>query len=100
MPQINQHRRLQCENFAATLRLGEGRHELIISVARDDRGVPREVCFVGRGKIGQGLDDLLTELGIMVSRTLQGREPNGGEREGVWKSLSEDWTEIGWKPSL
>lgn len=55
------------------------RHDLAICVARDDGLTPREVCFVGRGRIGQGLDLMLVDLGIAISRALQDRDPATGE---------------------
>jgi hypothetical protein len=33
---------------------------------------------VGRGKIAHGLDDMLRELGIQLSRIIQGRDPDTG----------------------
>ena len=59
--------------------IGEG-HHLKVSLAYDkDTGTLREVVFVGRGKSGHGLDDMLSELGIKLSRIIQGRDPESGE---------------------
>lgn len=81
-------RRLASENYHAVLMLsgrdpesGEptlGQHHLDITVgfARD---IPVEVAFTGRGKIGHGLDQILIDLGIAVSRAIQGRDPQTGE---------------------
>ncbi len=80
-------RRLVTETYDAMV---EG-HALQISVARDAPprrdpatgtlvlGQPVEVVFVSRGKIGQGMDLLLSNLGIAISRAIQGRDPNTGE---------------------
>jgi hypothetical protein len=38
----------------------------------------REINFVGRGKIGHGVDAMLHELGIKLSRAIQGRNPDTG----------------------
>jgi hypothetical protein len=77
MPKLNQHRRLRCENVDLTL--GDGGHKLEVSLAYDSNNVLRELVFVGRGKIGHGIDALLHELGIKVSRIIQGRHPETGE---------------------
>ena len=52
---------------------GEQTFDLMVS----DCG--REVAFVGRGKIGHGLDNILQDVGIWISRALQGRDPMTGE---------------------
>lgn len=72
-------RRLPCENVSLVLQLENGKHELDLSLAYGEDGVLRELCFVGRGKIGHGLDLLLHDLGIKVSRAIQGRDPQTGE---------------------
>jgi hypothetical protein len=82
-------RRLASENYHAVLNLpgrdpqsGEatlGQHHLDITVARDSRGRACEIAFTGRGKIGHGLDQILIDLGIAVSRAIQGRDPQTGE---------------------
>lgn len=63
----------------------EGRH-LEISIAHEwqdlltgEYGPIREVVFVGRGKIGQGLDLMLNELSIKLSRAIQSRDHETGE---------------------
>lgn len=38
-----------------------------------------EIGFVGRGKIGSGLDHMLLDLGIGLSRAIQGRHPDTGD---------------------
>lgn len=65
---------------------GSDGHELEISLAYGSQslktgslGPLREVVFVGRGKIGQGLDLMLNELSIKLSRAIQGRDPETGE---------------------
>ena len=72
------HRRLRSETVSLTLKLGNGEHKLDLSMAYDGSGVLREVVFVGRGRIGLGLDDLLRELGPQISRAIQGRNPDTG----------------------
>jgi len=37
-----------------------------------------EVGFVTRGKVGHGVDHILQELGIKLSRAIQGRDPDTG----------------------
>ena len=64
------------------------RHELDVSAFRevdvdpvdgDLRAGPwAEVSFVGRGKIGAGVDLLLQDVGVWVSRLVQGRHPMTG----------------------
>lgn len=57
----------------------DGRHEIDIAIGYIFDGhasVPVEIVFVGRGKIGNGMDLLLTNLGIALSRILQSRDPN------------------------
>lgn len=80
MSAINPARRLRSETFDLTIRLGEGEHRLAVSLcyAQDSYRLT-EIAFVGRGKIGHGLDDMLRELGIQLSRAIQGRDPDTGE---------------------
>jgi hypothetical protein len=68
------HRRLRSETVSLTLRLGELSHNLDVSLAYDQDNVLRELVFVGRGKIGHGMDQLLHELGIQLSRVIQSRD--------------------------
>jgi hypothetical protein len=75
---INPHARLRSETVSLTLRLGRGQHKLDASLAYDVGGILREVAFVGRGKVGHGLDQMLHELGIQLSRAIQGRDPDTG----------------------
>ena len=79
MGQVNAHRRLQSETVSLTLRLREGCHQLDVSFAYDGAGLLREIAFVGRGKIGLGLDEMLRELGIQLSRAIQRRDPDTGQ---------------------
>lgn len=44
---------------------------------------PVELSFVTRGKIGQGIDLLLQDIGIAVSRALQGRDHQSGRELGL-----------------
>jgi hypothetical protein len=72
---INPHRRLNCENVDLKIAVGNGAHHLTVALAYDTKGILREVNFVGRGKIGHGIDQMLHELGIQLSRAIQGRDP-------------------------
>lgn len=74
MPLINPHRRLASDNFDIVV----GGHALTLTVARDKDDVPREIAFIGRGKPGQQLDQMLVDLGIAVSRAIQRRSPETG----------------------
>lgn len=53
-------------------------HEVKLAIMYDENAIPVEMMFVGRGKIGEGMDDMLKELGIKCSRALQGRDPETG----------------------
>ncbi len=53
-------------------------HVFELMVARQD-GVPVEVSYAGRGKVGHGMDLLLQDVGIWTSRALQRRDPMTGE---------------------
>ena len=72
---INKHRRLRSENYDLDVR---GYH-LTATLAYDEADKLRELAFVGRGKVGTGLDPILAELGIQLSRALQSRMPETGE---------------------
>lgn len=63
-----------------THRLSIGGHIFDASLAYDpdDGGRLREVVFVSRGKVGHGLDLLFHDLGIQLSRIIQGRNPETG----------------------
>lgn len=55
-------------------------HELEVSLAyHPTTWELHEIVFVGRGKIGHGLDLILQDLGIKLSRIIQGRDPETGE---------------------
>lgn len=76
-------RRLPGETVSMTLDVaaanGEvAHHKLEMTMAYAD-GILHEISFGGRGKIGQGMDHLLTDLGIKISRALQGRDPDTGD---------------------
>lgn len=75
---INPHRRLQSETYSIELPIGEGYHHIDVSIARDNFGSVREIAFVGRGKAGTHLDQMLLELGIAVSRSIQRRSAETG----------------------
>lgn len=67
-------RRLRSETFSADVE----NHSVSITICRDGGGSVCELQFVGRGKIGHGLDQLLLSLGVAVSRCIGGRDPNTG----------------------
>ena len=54
-------------------------HDLAVSLAYGPNGRLREIVFVSRGRIGHGLDPLFHDLGIKLSRAIQGRNPDTGE---------------------
>lgn len=55
-------------------------HRIHVTIGRDpETGAVRELFFVGRGKSGHGLDAILAELGVKLSRILQGRHAETGE---------------------
>ena len=67
--------RLDAENYTAVV----ADHEIDICIARTRDGIVHEIAFGGRGKIGQGMDTMLTDLGIALSRAIQQRDPTTGE---------------------
>jgi hypothetical protein len=78
-PRLNRHRRLPSETVSIVLELPGGAHRLDVSLCRDARtGELREIVFVGRGKIGSGLDLMLHDLGVKLSRAIQNRHPDTG----------------------
>ena len=72
--------RMPSETFALDLAAGVGpdgeivRHRFDVSLAYHG-GRLHDIIFVTRGKIGQGLDLMFQDLGIQLSRLIQGREP-------------------------
>ena len=86
LPALKPHHfgRFPCENFEFELVGGlnhgvEARHPVTVSVAWDLKGQTRELVIEGRGKIGHGIDLLLHDLSIKVSRILQRRDPETGD---------------------
>jgi hypothetical protein len=78
---VNPHRRLASETFSLRLDVGKGFHLLDVSLAYDENThLLREIAFVGRGKIGHGMDDMLRDLGVKLSRAIQSRDPETGGR--------------------
>ncbi len=71
--------RLRSETTDLRIHVGDGWHDLAVCLAVDDDYRIHELNFVTRGKIGHGLDDMLSELGIQISRVLQGRDPVTGQ---------------------
>lgn len=74
---MNTYSRLRCWNFDFQIKMEQGQHFVTAALAYDRTGHLREINFVGRGKIGQGVDQMLHELGIQLSRAIQGRDPGG-----------------------
>ena len=67
-------RRLRCENYDIILGANEEHegHHLTVSLAYDGASpLLQEVVFVGRGKVGHGIDLMFNELSIKLSRILQ-----------------------------
>lgn len=78
---LNPHRRLFSVTQTITIRQRDGEHKFDISLAYGENdGILREIAFVGRGKSGHGLDGILTDLGIGLSRMIQGRHPETGDK--------------------
>lgn len=76
-------RRMPASTFDITMRqpLPDGTdavHVVTAHLAYED-GKLHEIGFAGRGKIGSGLDHMLLDLGIGLSRAIQGRHPDTGE---------------------
>lgn len=74
-------RRLFSETFSLRVCGGElpggerVAHEIAVSLAYLPDGRLNDVIFVTRGKSGHGIDLLLSDLGIQLSRAIQGRDP-------------------------
>ncbi len=69
--------RFRCETFTLTLPGGnDSEHEFDVSLSYREDGTINDLIFVGRGKIGHGLDLMFNAAGIKISRLLQGRDPN------------------------
>lgn len=76
-------RRLKGETVSLTLEVpaADGttaRHPLDVNLAYAPDGSLHEVSFVGAGKSGHGIQYLLSDLGIKLSRILQDRDPETG----------------------
>jgi hypothetical protein len=77
------HRRIPSATFDITLRTprpDKTVDERVVTahLAYVD-GRLHEIGFVGRGKIGSGLDHMLLDLGVGLSRAIQGRHPDTGD---------------------
>jgi hypothetical protein len=74
-------RRLYSETLDIPLPIERGVHHLTVSFVYDDSEMRalREIAFVRRGKSGGGLDQLFVQLGVMLSRALQRRDPVTGD---------------------
>ena len=60
------------ETISANTRFGK----IIATISyHPETGLPCEFFFTGRGKTGQAVDEILYELGIGLSRALQGKDP-------------------------
>jgi hypothetical protein len=72
-------RRLQCDNLTLRLPAGkDGFHALTVSLVWDESDRLQEIVFVGRGKPGHVLDQMFMDLGVMLSRAIQHRNPHTG----------------------
>jgi len=76
--------RLQAAGYEFTIM--DGKHKLGVSIGYDtppgesiQSGRTVEIAFTTRGKIGQGVDLMLQEIGLKLSRAIQGRDPETGE---------------------
>ena len=86
MASIKPERRLRSETVSLHLTAGnphdrDAIHWFDVQLAYSEAGTLREVAFVTRGKIGQAIDLMFTDLGIKLSRAIQGRNPDTGEPE-------------------
>ncbi len=76
-------RRLRSETVSFHLNAGTEEtpalHEFDVQLAYSQQGVLREIAFVTRGKVGHGIDLLFSDLGIKLSRAIQGRNPDTGQ---------------------
>ncbi len=68
--------RLNCENVDLTVEVSGGTHHIIVALAYLPNGALHEINFVGGWKIGEGIGLLLHDLGVKLSRAIQGRNPN------------------------
>lgn len=82
----SQKRRLWSETITIELKVADGQHVFDVSLVFDgpepyehDSARIHEIVFVGRGKVGGGLDQMLIDLGVQLSRAIQGRYPSTGE---------------------
>lgn len=57
--------------------IGEHSFDIQVGYTHDNQVI--EIAFVGRGKIGQGIDSLFQDVGIWLSRILQNRNPMNGK---------------------
>lgn len=71
--------RMETSTYDYRMAVGEGFHDIAISVSTDKSGKVQKVMFPTRGKIGHGMDHMLSDLGIAVSRAIQGRDPQTGD---------------------
>ena len=78
-------RRLPSETFTLLCIGGElpdgsnAEHLIEVSLTWLPSGALQDIIFVTRGKIGQGMDLFLNDLGVQLSRAIQGRNPAGDE---------------------
>lgn len=73
--------RLLAENHAFTLGDGENHrgHQVIVNLGYcPETGKLVEIAFSEAGKVGHGVQILLSELGIKLSRVFQQRHPDTG----------------------
>ena len=74
-------RRLYSETLDFRLPVGRSFYDLTVSLVFDDSAAHalREIAFVRRGKSGSELDEMFVQLGVMLSRAVQRRDPHTGE---------------------
>lgn len=72
--------RLRAESVSFSIgRAGEPEHLVTANFGYDPRTSQlQEIAIVEAGKIGHGLQLLLSDLGLKLSRALQGRNPDTG----------------------
>lgn len=75
----SQTRRLRSVTMPLTIQIGDGKHDLAVCLAYDANDRLHEINLVSRGKIGHHMDLMLHDLGIKLSRAVQGRDPDTGK---------------------
>lgn len=71
-------RRLRSETLTLNLSANGRVYPFDVSLAYDDDYRLHEVVFVGGQKVGTDLEMMFHDLGIQLSRAIQGRDPETG----------------------